>query len=262
MAGSIADAEAMAEAAARTGRPLAVGLYRRFFRSAQAIKDLVVNQTLGPVLGFEIEEGGPFRWEAASDSFFRREATPGGVLYDTGVHTLDLLLWWFDEPTAVDYRDDAAGGLEANCHLKLTYSSGLKGEVRLSRDWATRNLFRIDFARGSVAWSVGKAGRIALKMTGLGSILEGGLLPDRDNGLTLTGPDEAEGSPQAFIRQILNLVDAVRNGASVKIPATEGLRSLRLIDSCYRQRQSLEQPWLTPAEAAGVCRLQSSAKVA
>lgn len=262
MAATIGDAEAMAAAAARTKRPLAIGLYRRFFRGAQAIKDLVANQTLGPVISFEVEEGGPFRWEAASDSFFRREITPGGVLYDTGVHTLDLLLWWFDEPVSLEYRDDAAGGLEANCRLHLEYAAGFKGEVRLSRDWATRNLFRINFLKGSAAWQVGQSGQITLKLDGLSHVLHGDLLPDRDDSLTLHTPGEAEGSPQAFIRQLIDLVAAVRTGSPVRVSASEGLRSLRLIEECYRQRKSLPQGWLSPEEAAGLARIESRKAVA
>lgn len=254
MASSIADAEAMAAASARTGRPLAIGVYRRFFRAAQAIKDLVVNQTLGPVLSFEVEEGGAFRWEAASDSFFRREATPGGVLYDTGVHTLDLLLWWFDQPASFVYRDDAAGGLEANCHLQLRYP-GFSGEVRLSRDWATKNIFRINFAKGSVTFSPGQAGQITLRLNGVTSVIAGDVIPDRDNGLALHRTGEAEGSTAAFIRQILDLVGAIRHGTPVHIPASEGLRSLRLIEACYGAREPLPQPWLTQEEAAGFSRL-------
>jgi predicted dehydrogenase len=260
MAASLADAETMATAAARTKRPLAIGLYRRFYRATRAIKDLVANQTLGPVISFEIEEGGPFRWEAASDSFFRREATPGGVLYDTGVHTLDLLLWWFDEPASFEYRDDAAGGLEANSQLRLSYAAGFKGSVRISRDWATRNLFRINFLKGSVAWNVSHAGQITLKMEGVESVLAGDLLPDRDNSLALHTPGEGEGSPQAFIRQLLDIVEAVRAGSPVQVPAAEGLRSLRLIEQCYRQRKPLSQPWLSPAEAAGYARLAAESK--
>jgi predicted dehydrogenase len=257
MAATISDAEAMAAAAARTKRPLAIGLYRRFFRGAQAINDLVKKQTLGPVLSFEVEEGGPFRWEAASDSFFRREVTPGGVLYDTGVHTLDLLLWWFDEPISLEYRDDAVGGLEANCRLQLQYAAGFQGQVRLSRDWATRNLFRINFLRGSAAWQVSQAGQITLKLEGLGSVLNGDLLPDRDNRLSLHTAGEAEGSPQAFIRQLIDVVTAVRANAPVQVNASEGLRSLRLIEDCYRQRKSLPQGWLSPEETAGLARLEA-----
>jgi predicted dehydrogenase len=259
MAASLADAEKMAAAAERTGRPLAIGLYRRFYRATQLIKNLCQHQTLGPVVSFEVEEGGPFRWEAASDSFFRREITPGGVLYDTGVHTLDLLLWWFGEPASLDYRDDAVGGLEANCRLRLNYTNGVTGEVRISRDWATKNIFRINFAKGSASWFVGQAGQISLRIDGVDTALTGDILPMTDDGLALHNGRGAEASPQAFIRQLLNVTDAVRDGKPLLIPAAEGLRSLRLIEACYRQRQSLELPWLTPEEAAGLARIEKGA---
>lgn len=261
MAASLADARAMEETAARTGRPLAIGLYRRFFRGAKAIKNLVTSQRLGPVVSFEVEEGGPFRWEAASDSFFRPEITPGGVLYDTGVHTLDLLLWWFGEPAELEYWDDSAGGLEANCELQLRYHAGFGGEVRLSRDWATKNTFRIDFAQGSVTFSPSEAGQLAAKLNGLDAVFAGDLLPERDDGLTLHRTGEEEGSPQAFIRQLLDLVSAIRTDQSVQVPATEGIRSLRLIDECYRHRRPLAQPWLTADEFAGFARLAKGVAV-
>lgn len=259
MAADLTDAAAMADASHRTGRLLAVGLYRRFFRAARYIKELCAHGTLGQPLSFEVEEGGAFRWEAASDSFFRRDATPGGVLYDTGVHTLDLLLWWFGEPTDLDYRDDAAGGQEANCTLELGYAQGLRGRVRLSRDWATRNTFRLNFTRGSVAWQVGQAGQLTLSLNGVTTVLHGDLLPRRDDGLALLGPAAGEGSPQAFIHQLINVADAIRGRAALEIPADEGLRSLRLIEACYRRRRPLDQPWLSPAETAGLARLQTEA---
>jgi len=249
----------MTAAAQRTGKPLAIGLYRRFFRATQYIKDLCVAQTLGPVVSFEVEEGGPFRWDAASDSFFRRDVTPGGVLYDTGVHTLDLLLWWFGEPASLDYRDDAAGGLEANCALKLNYTGGFSGDVRISRDWATKNIFRVNFAKGSVSWSVGGAGQLALSINGVDTVLSGDILPKTDDGLALHTGRLAEGSPQAFIRQLMNVAAAVRGTAPLHIPASEGLRSLKLIEACYRQRQPLTLPWLSPEETAGYARLQKGA---
>ncbi|MEO7317822.1 MAG: hypothetical protein ABIZ56_02410, partial [Chthoniobacteraceae bacterium] len=113
----------------------------------------------------------------------------------------------------------------------------------------------INFERGSVAWHVSHAGKIALQIGGVDRVLSGDLLPVRDDGLSLHLPGEAEGSPQAFIRQILDLVKAIRTGSSVQIPATEGLRSLRLIEACYAQRQPLSQPWLSEAESEGFMRL-------
>ena len=261
MAASLADAEAMVAAAARAHRPLAIGLYRRFFRATRVIKNLCLSRTLGPVLSYEVEEGGPFRWDAASDSFFRREITPGGVLYDTGVHTLDLLLWWFGEPATIDYRDDATGGLEANSLLRMTHSAGFGGTVRLSRDWATRNLFRINFALGSVSFSPGQAGRLSLRLNGNDTMLDSEILSQPDDQRPLSTLRDPEGSPQAFIHQLINIVQAVHDGAPLHVPAAEGLRSLRLIEACYRERRPLEQPWLTPAETDGYTRLQKEASV-
>lgn len=248
MAASLADAERMAAAAARTRCPLAIGLYRRFFRATQTIRELVQHRTLGPILSFNVEEGGPFRWEAASESFFRREATPGGVLYDTGVHTLDLLLWWFGEPSDFDYRDDAAGGLEANARLSLRYGAGFTGEVRLSRDWHTRNRYRFRFAHGTVTWDVAHAGRLSVTLDRAPFTLQGELVPH-------TGAGLGEGSPQAFIRQLLDVVEAVHTGSPVQVGGPEGLRSLRLIEACYRARQPLVQAWLSPEEASGLAHL-------
>ena len=243
MAASLPEAEAMIAAAEKTQRPLAIGLYRRFFSSAQTIKDLISGGALGKVVSFKIEEGGPFRWEAASESFFLPEVTPGGVLYDSGVHTLDLVVWWFGEPDSFRYADDASGGLEANCILAANYD-GFSGEVRLSRDWDTRNTARIDFERGSVSWQVSQAGQLALRLDGVEGVLAGGLHPLRDDGFRLQIPDETEGAPQAFIRQILDLVAAIREGTPVKISASEGVRSLRLIKSCYENRVALDMPWI------------------
>ncbi len=247
MAATLADAELMAAAARRSRRPLAIGLYRRFFPAAQTIRELIVARTLGPVMSFELEEGGPFRWEAASDSFFRRAATPGGVLLDTGVHTLDLLLWWFDEPARIDYWDDAAAGLEANCRLQLRYPAGFSGTVRLSRAWSTANRVRIRFAFGEITWLIGHASHLSVKIDRVPCALSGQLQGE--------GPAAApEGSPQAFIRQLMDIVGAARAGTPVHVGAAEGLRSLRLIEECYRRRRPLPQPWLTPEETAALAR--------
>lgn len=248
MAASVPEAETMIAAAARNRQPLAIGLYRRFFRATQAIRDLVAEGRLGPLLGFDVEEGGPFRWAAASDSFFRRGATPGGVLYDTGVHTLDLLLWWFGEPADFDYRDDAAGGLEANAELTLRYAAGFSGTVRLSRDWPTRNRYRLRFAAGTVTWDVAHASRLAIAWTQAPFGVAGDLIEP--------GPGaNPEGSPQAFIRQILDVVSARERGGAVAVPGTEGIRSLRLIAACYAARQPLAEPWLSADESTALSRL-------
>jgi predicted dehydrogenase len=243
MADTVADAETILEAARSSGSLLAVGLYKRFFPACEALKGILEKQPLGKLLSFTIEEGGRFGWQAASDSFFRKNVTPGGVLLDIGVHVLDLLLWWLGEPEALTYRDDAMGGQEANCRLELAYANGARGNVHLSRDWTTRNAYAFQFERGVVRYKVNDANHLEIQAEGMPALLSGtlqdaGARPERTN-------------PQSFIAQVQNIAATLQGREALRIPGEEGIRSLRLIERCYRERAGLlKMPWLTPAEAA------------
>jgi predicted dehydrogenase len=67
----------------------------------------------------EAFEGGQFDWPVRSTGYFTRAQSGGGVLQDIGTHVLDLLAWWFGEPEALLYEDDAMGGVEANCRIRV-----------------------------------------------------------------------------------------------------------------------------------------------
>ena len=248
MAASNEDAEAMVAAARETRGILAVGLYRRFFPSAEAIGGLIQKETLGRLKSFRMEEGGPFGWQAASESFFRRATTPGGVLYDTGVHTLDLVLWWLGDPDDLVYEDDAMGGLESNCRLELSYPGGCTGEVRLSRDWKTENRYAFFFEGGFVRWTVNDANHLEVFVDGLPVSVRGELVPVSQEGDRVVEHGPARTNPQSFIEQVRNVAAAKRGLQPLRLPAHEGIRSLRLIERCYRNRRLMKMPWLTSEE--------------
>ena len=73
----------------------------------------------------------------ATDFLLRKETAGGGVLADFGVHVLDLLLIWLGDWASIEYRDDARGGIESDCEIRLRMRSGIEGTVEISR---TRNL--------------------------------------------------------------------------------------------------------------------------
>ena len=137
IAASLDEAEEMIAASQRAQRPLCIGLYRRHLPAVKALRQVLCSGVLGKPVRFEIAEGGPFGWPAASAQFFQKQHAHGGVLHDAGVHVLDLCALWFGDPDGIDYEDDAMGNLEINCRVRLQYPSGLAGEVRLSRDWKT-----------------------------------------------------------------------------------------------------------------------------
>lgn len=253
MADSVAEAEPMLAAARESGALLAVGLYKRFFPACEALKGLLEKRPLGALRRFTIEEGGKFGWQAASDSFFRKSVTPGGVLMDIGVHVLDLLLWWLGEPADLRYEDDAMGGQEANCRLELDYADGVRGDVRLSRDWPTRNCYTFFFERGTVRYRVNDANRLEIVADGMPALLDGCLHPLVDGQLQTRGT--ARTNPQSFIEQLRNVAAAMRGRAPLRVPGEEGIRSLRLIARCYAARHLMPQPWFAPRETEAARRL-------
>lgn len=242
MATTAADCAEMTRAAENANRVLAVGLYKRFFPSSEYLRELCRSQALGRLVSFDLQEGGPFNWPAASPSFFNRKETPGGVLLDIGVHVLDLLLWWLGDPSSFDYADDAMGGLETNAVLQLAYPDGAKGRVHLSRDWATRQRYHFEFERGTIAWTVNQANVLTVQLNGMPASLHGTLLDQ--NGVP------AYTNPQCFIAQMRNVLAATRGEEEVRVTGHDGERITRFLVSCYASRRLLDQPWLEPAEAA------------
>ena len=248
MAASAAEAEGMIAAARAHQRLLAVGLYKRFFPASRYLHSLCHDWLLGPLLHFSIDEGGPFRWPAGP-SFFDRAQTRGGVLFDIGVHVLDLLGWWLGAPVELRYADDAMGGLEANAFVELAFADGARGRVHLSRDWATTNQCRFVFERGIVTWRVNDASGLAVQLAGAPAAVHGTLFTkDREPPLP-TAPQPLEVNGQCFTLQLRNVVAAVAGTEPLYVPGSEGLASLRLIERCYATRSLVAQPWLTPAEA-------------
>lgn len=246
LAPTAADAEAMAAAATRADRLLATGHYKRFMPAHRALKAFVAQQTFGALRAIEIAEGGKFGWPAASDSFFRREQTPGGVLLDIGVHVLDLLLWWLGEPATFDYTDDARDGLEANCRLHARWSDGATARVRLSRDWKTANCYVFRFERAVVHSRVNASNQLELTFDGVPMTFAAELrdpLPPHP-----AGPSAPlESNAQAFIAQLVDLCDAVHTRRVPSVSAYDGARAIRWIERCYAARTPMAEPWVAPS---------------
>ena len=141
MAITVADADRMLAVAEETGRIFAAGHVRRHLPATQAAKALIEAGALGRLKSIEWFEGGPFVWPVASPSYFTIEQSGGGVLPDIGTHVFDLLRWWLGPPRLLDYADDAMGGVEANCLVRLDLGS-CEARVRLSRDWTRPNRVR------------------------------------------------------------------------------------------------------------------------
>lgn len=240
MSATLSEAEEMARASERTGTPLAVGLFRRFYPTSETVRALVREQTFGRVLRIDVTEGGPFNWPAASASFFRKAESQGGVLADLGAHVLDLLIWWFGYPEEFRYEDDAMGGLEANCVVELRFAGGVEGRVRLSRDTKVQNGYALRAERGVIRWQAGTPNKLEVEGPG-GWTWESQLK-------SAVGIWKSPDYHESFARQLVDVLDCLRTGRAMRVPGPEGVLSLRLIEACYRSRKLMAMPWLSAAE--------------
>jgi predicted dehydrogenase len=238
MATSSSDADRILAEAAASNLHVATGLVRRQFPATRSIKAMLEGGLIGNLRSVSCFEGGPFHWPVASTSYFSRVESGGGVLQDVGTHCLDLLTWWFGEPSEIDYADDAMGGVEANCLVRLNFG-GFDATVRLSRDWARPNIYRLEGERGTISWTVNETQIVEIALNGC-----------RTAGLaSFTNADSrSRDFVDAFCDQILNLVGAVRNGAPVSESARAGRNVLARIEECYTSRKRMDMPWLGPEE--------------
>lgn len=243
MALSAAECDAMIAAAARGGAVLAVGLEFRFFDSTAHVRRLLESGILGRLDSFELRLGVVPRWPFASDTFLRRETAGGGVLADYGVHLLDLLLVWLGELEVAAYRDDARGGVEADCEIELRAGpAAAPGFAELSRSRNLRNtcVFTGSRARLEVGlWEPDPL--IAVRLQGARDEMDlAGRARRRD---VAVGDDGGLDFHRAFVRQIEDFAAAVRAGGSPRVPGAEGRRSVALVEACYAVRRPLELPW-------------------
>jgi predicted dehydrogenase len=248
MATTVAEGEAMIEAASAARQVLAIGLFRRFFPATQAIHELLSLNILGEVKSFSLSEGGIFDWPVQSASYFQKGTAQGGVLLDIGVHVLDLVIWWFGQPIEVLYEDDAMGGIEANCRIKLSFAQGFAGEVRLSRDWPLPNRHVIECTKGWLSWNANEAESIQIGFYNADFALSSRLYENRLKNMLSTLGQPAFNFQQSFVSQLRNVMAAIRGTEQLVVPGEQALQSLGLIEYCYSHRTLMAMPWLSQQE--------------
>lgn len=245
MCSTVEEAREMVHTADQHRALLSVGLFRRFFPVSQTLRNIIENNSLGQPLEFIVYEGGPFQWPAQSASFFQKSNSHGGVLADLGAHVLDLLLWWFGDVSELQYSDDSMGGLESNCEIQMQFANGVHGTVKLSRDIALRNCTVVRFEGGTVRFAAGESSKLILQFSG------------SKTSLTASVQGELQGSHyptaswsyhQSFAAQMLHFISAVHRIHPPLVSGLDGVKSMEIIDKCYKSRKLMRLPWFDNIE--------------
>ncbi len=239
MALNLKEAEAMVKASKENKVPLQIGLMNHFCIGAQIVKRAVAENWLGRVRSFTVEWGFVYDWPATSGFFFSKEQAGGGVLIDLGSHVLDLLLWWFGDVTALEYKDDSLGGVETDCWLSLVLQGPdgpVEGTITMSRLRKLCNKARIVGDRFTIECEIDNPVTVRFWPS---SSNDG----DPVFGLDSTMPRQT--LDDAYAEQLRAFAQAIAANCNPVVPGEWALGSVALIDRCYRQRRPLELPWTT-----------------
>lgn len=226
MAINVGEGKRMLRIAKQKKLKLGIGMVRRYFLLNQKIKSLIDTHCLGRVKSFSYEEGYPFDWPLRSLYVFNKKQAGGGVLIDMGSHVIDLLNYFFGDLGVVNYKDDNHDGVEANCVLELK-TGETRGKVLLSRDRTLRNTFKINFTKGSLQAPSGE-------LTDL-------VIESKEDGYKNFQFRQTFGN--AIYRELVDFIDSVRNNRDSLIPGEEALKTVKVIDYCYKHREEIYEPW-------------------
>jgi predicted dehydrogenase len=171
------DAIEVCESAKALGAQLYVGHFRRAFPHLELARKLVALGLIGEVNSLTASEGGRFLWKAVSS--YTVEDPNGGVLWDTGSHTLDMALFasGFDCAASLDVhdikvnRDKSEPSHRFRGDFRLSVDGqGIDGRICVSRTEVLPNLVRICGTHGQVAFVTDLDDRVRLT-TAAGSIV-------------------------------------------------------------------------------------------
>jgi predicted dehydrogenase len=234
MAVSAAECEAMITTARRNSVILTVPLVRRFYHKNLLIRHLLESGVLGDIRSFEFIEGFDFRWPTVSGFVFDRILSGGGVLIDTGAHTLDTVRSWFGLPRRFEYFDDNTGGVEATCEIRLHYDSGIEGRIRLSRIDPIGEKYIVSGTRATLSTGCDHASPVVLDFRSFSM----SCTPERmrNRGTIQTFED-------AVSSMFENFVDACQFGTPLNVLPAEAAEVVAWIERCYSMRRPLNRPW-------------------
>lgn len=234
LASSGGDARSMADTAARTGVLLAAGQVRRAYPNRQALRAEIASGTLGTIESVEISEGGAFSWPSVS-GYMMQKGTGGGVLLDTGAHTLDEVVWLAGVVESIDYHDDALGGLESNVRLDARLAGGARLQYRLSRTRGHDNIMRVRGSRAEAVLSLGDWHSLVVREA------HGERVITHQRTLTF---------PEIMAVQLRQFAQAVRGAGAPLATGEDGARVVELIERCYRSKAGRPLPSRAPLPGA------------
>ena len=249
MGANVADVRKVVRLAAGAKRTVTTGYCWRHDPMARRIRQWIADGLLGEVTHFEgrMSAGGAWRYIRDNAPWMLLDEEGGGPMYNLGVHWVDLFHWWTDlEVTAVRGRTTAIGGepartIEDNAYALLEYENGATGVLDISYSVPPsfpqgRDLFvSIRGTCGVINWypSWGGDDHELLLVSEHESVVADKVQMIRQPTLKIPGYCGEMG-----LEYLRGWAAAIRDGAEISIPVSDGLRAARVADAVLRSARS------------------------
>ena len=219
LAGSIADAEAIVEAARSTGVPVAVGHVERFNPAVRELGRLLRDGWLSAVYAIASRRSGPFP-ERIRDV---------GVTIDLATHDVDILSWIARERPARVYAETAQRIHAAHEDLLFGLLHFPSGTVaQLDVDWVTpvkrrqlvvvgeEGMFELDYLSQRLTFTRATDTTNPRLIGGYAPTFEGDVV------------EMAVGESEPLVLELESFVNVVRNGGRPEVDVEDGLWAVRI----------------------------------
>jgi myo-inositol 2-dehydrogenase/D-chiro-inositol 1-dehydrogenase len=219
MATSLADAGSLLEAASQTGAVFQVGHNRRFAPVYVTLKQMITDS--GPAHSAHVKMN---RGELINPPWVGDPAITGGFLYETTIHMFDMMRFLFGEIRSIDAVGSSHEYPEIDdFSVLLRFESGMHAVLASSADAS----WLFPFERVEVFCH--QATITTREMESI-SYSEG--LDGRHGTRSMQQLSKEE--KWGYAREDRAFVDSIVDGAPVAVTASDGFKSVELVDACYR----------------------------
>lgn len=226
MARTLEDAQAMYDAAERTGTLFSIGFCHRFQPHIEALKELIDSGELGTVMSMRNRFAG-HKKDAENTWFANPRIAGGGVLADTSVHSIDTFRYLIGDPVGVHAfvstrQTDLGPALEVDdtAVLTLQTADGTIGVIESS--WRTPPgewSFTIYGTKGTATFDYGTLKLQIAPPTG--DVRE----------IDVVAGDR-------FTREFAHFLACWRGEEQLPVTPADGLAANRILDAAYRSAKA------------------------
>ena len=203
----------------QTGSFFQLGFMRRFDKGYAAARRSIESGSIGAPIVFKSSSRDPYRPSLE----YLDPQNSGGLFTDCGIHDVDLARWLIGEIASVysiggvlAYPEMAEIGDVDNAIVTLRFSAGQVGVIDLSRSGTYGYDIRTEILGTKGTLKIGY-----LRETPLMVLTKEGVTHD-------TVPYFMERFEQAYVTQLQDFVDNVRNGKPAPITCDDGIAALRV----------------------------------